>query len=77
MSDEKKFDFKKRWLALSPDERDEFASEAGTTSHYIQTHLTRKSKIPGKKLMDRIFKACKKREWISNMSELTMFFYAP
>ena len=40
MSENEKFDFKKYWLELTPDERNAFAKEAGTTSHYIQTHLT-------------------------------------
>lgn len=39
MSDVQKFDFKRCWLDLSPAEREEFASDAGTTSHYIQVHL--------------------------------------
>ena len=45
MSDNGHFDFKKHWLALTPDEREAFAQEAGTTSHYIQTHLTGKSAV--------------------------------
>ena len=61
MSDNGHFDFKKHWLALTPDEREAFAQEAGTTSHYIQTHLTGKRKMPGKVLMNGLFKACKTR----------------
>ena len=64
MSENEKFDFKKYWLELTPDERDAFAEEAGTTSHYIQTHLTGRRKMPGKELMNGLFKACKKREWV-------------
>ncbi|EMD4549960.1 hypothetical protein VQ369_001984 [Salmonella enterica] len=75
MSDEKKFDFKKHWLGLSPDEREAFADEAGTTSHYIQTHLTRRRKMPGKRLMDGLFKACRSREWTKSKPELVLFFY--
>lgn len=56
MSDNGHFDFKKHWLALTPDEREAFAQEAGTTSHYIQTHLTGKRKMPGKVLMDGLLK---------------------
>lgn len=76
MSDEKKFDFKKCWLALSPEEREQFAVEAGTTAHYIQTHLTGRRKVPGKELMDNIFKACKSRNWIKNPDPLVLFFYS-
>ena len=61
MSDNGHFDFKKHWLALTPDEREAFAQEAGTTSHYIQTHLTGKRKMPGKVLMNGLFKACNKK----------------
>lgn len=75
MSDEKKFDFKKYWLALSPDERDAFADEAGTTSHYIQTHLTGRRKTPGKRLMDGLFNACKSRNWTHSKPEFLVFFY--
>jgi len=69
------FNFKKNWLGLAPEEREAFATEAGTTSHYIQTHLTGKRKMPGKKLMDGLFKACKAREWVSNKAQLAEFFY--
>jgi hypothetical protein len=56
MSEEIKFDFKQHWLDLTPDERTAFANDAGTTSHYIQTHLTGKRKMPGKRLMDGLLK---------------------
>lgn len=59
MSDNGHFDFKKHWLALTPDEREAFAQEAGTTSHYIQTHLTGKRKMPGKVLMNGLLKPVK------------------
>lgn len=76
MSEETKFDFKRNWLDLTPDERDEFAQDAGTTSHYIQTHLTGKRKMPGKRLMNGLFNACKSRNWIKNKTELAVFFYS-
>lgn len=76
MSEETKFDFKRNWLDLTPDERDEFAQDAGTTSHYIQTHLTGKRKMPGKRLMNGLFNACKARGWIKNKTELAVFFYS-
>lgn len=76
MSDVQKFDFKRCWLDLSPDEREAFAQEAGTTSHYIQTHLTGKRKMPGKVLMDGLFKACKSRQWLRSKAELAYFFYS-
>lgn len=76
MSDIEKFDFKKHWLDLSPDERKAFAEEAGTTSHYIQTHLTGKRKMPGKALMNGLFKACKSREWVKTKPELVIFFHS-
>lgn len=74
MSDEKKFNFKRCWLDLSPAEREDFAAEAGTTSHYIQTHLTGRRKIPRKKLLERIFIACKRREWTTNRNDLVLWF---
>jgi hypothetical protein len=76
MGDNEKFDFKKCWLDLSPAERDQFAAEAGTTSHYIQTHLTGRRKMPGKKLMNGLYKACRARNWIRTKPELAIFFYS-
>ncbi|HIA6302575.1 TPA: hypothetical protein ACWQIO_004471 [Escherichia coli] len=76
MSDNGHFDFKKHWLALTPDEREAFAQESGTTSHYIQTHLTGKRKMPGKVLMNGLFKACKARQWLRSKAELAYFFYS-
>ncbi|HGX8789458.1 TPA: hypothetical protein ACJINY_001930 [Escherichia coli] len=75
MSENEKFDFKKYWLELTPDERAAFAEEAGTTSNYIQTHLTGRRKMPGKALMNGLFKACKKREWVKNKPQMVNFFY--
>ncbi|WP_312292975.1 hypothetical protein [Atlantibacter hermannii] len=76
MSDTTQFDFKRCWLALTPDERDAFADEAGTTSHYIQTHLTGKRKLPGKRLMDGLFKAARSHGWVKTKPELATFFYS-
>ncbi|HFL4765543.1 TPA: hypothetical protein ACG33R_001169 [Escherichia coli] len=76
MGDNEKFDFKKCWLDLSPAERDQFAADAGTTSHYIQTHLTGRRKMPGKKLMNGLYKACRARNWIRTKPELAIFFYS-
>ena len=76
MSENTQFDFKKHWLALTPDEREVLAKEAGTTAHYIQTHLTGKRKMPGKSLMDGLFKACKRRSWVKTKPELVTFFYS-
>lgn len=76
MSDTEKFDFKKCWLDMSPAERDQFAAEAGTTSHYIRTHLTGRRKTPGKALMNRLFKASKARQWVRTLPEFAVFFYS-
>ncbi|RRF76898.1 hypothetical protein EAO18_26460 [Klebsiella pneumoniae] len=70
-----KFDFKRCWFRLlSPAEREEFASDAGTTSHYIQVHLTGQ-KNPRKPLLERLFKACKSCKWISAKSDLVLWFH--
>lgn len=70
------FNFKKFWLDMNKDEREAFASDAGTTSHYIQTHLTGRRRVPAKKLMEGLFKACKSRQAVSSKSELVDFFYS-
>lgn len=75
MAKENTFDFKKHWLNLSPEDREAFAIEAGTTSHYIQTHLTGRRKMPGKILMNGLFKASKNREWVNDKAQLVAFFY--
>ncbi|EFM0018064.1 hypothetical protein DI17_003911 [Escherichia coli] len=75
MSDNEKFDFKKHWLHLTPDEREAFADDAGTTSNYIKSHLIGRRKMPTKKLMDRLFKACKSRQWVKTKPEMVVFFY--
>lgn len=76
MNENTQFDFKKHWLALTPDEREAFADEAGTTSHYIQTHLTGKRKLPGKRLMDGLFRASRSHGWVRTKPELVAFFYS-
>lgn len=75
MSENAQFDFKKAWLDLAPAERETFAEDAGTTSHYIRTHLIGRRKIPGKRLMDGLFRACRVRHWVRTKSEIATFFY--
>lgn len=75
MTDSVPFDFKKHWLDLPPAERESFAEDAGTTSHYIRTHLIGRRKIPGKRLMEGLFKACRVRQWVKTKSEIATFFY--
>lgn len=69
------FNFKQFWLAMSKDERDVFAEEAGTTAYYIMTHTQRRTRMPKKKLMDQLFKACKKRKPELTKPQLVSFFY--
>ncbi|AYC20088.1 hypothetical protein DZA65_03213 [Dickeya dianthicola] len=71
-----RFDFKAHWLGLDESGRNQFASDSGTTSHYIQTHLTGRRKIPSRKLMNRIFLACKSRGWLTRREPLILFFYS-
>ncbi|EIZ8816806.1 TPA: hypothetical protein JD203_03670 [Cronobacter sakazakii] len=70
-----KFDFKKHWLALDQQGREAFAQDAGTTSHYIQTHYTGRRKIPTKSRMDKLYQACKKRGWLTDQQPLLAFFF--
>ena len=70
------FNFKKFWLDMSKDEREAFARDAGTTSHYITTHLTRKGRTPSRKLMDRLFIACEARKAVTEKSDFLNFFYS-
>ena len=67
---------KNYFLSLNGDEREAFAKEAGTTSHYIQTHITGKRKLPGKRLMDGLFRASRSQGWVRTKPELVSFFYS-
>ena len=69
------FNFKQFWLGMSKDERDAFAEEAGSTALYIMTHTQRKTRMPKKKFIDQLFKACKKRKPNLTKQELVLFFY--
>lgn len=70
------FDLKAYWKALGKDERKALAEDAGTTMLYMQMHLVRRAKIPGKDLMDRIFRALKSRGALDRKELLLAFFYA-
>lgn len=74
MNDEQNFDFKRRWLDLTLAERESFATDAGTTSHYIQTHLTGRRRVPRKMLLEKLFRACKARGWTQQKSDLVLWF---
>jgi len=76
MQQEQEFDLKKHWLSLDKDGREEFAKDAGTTSHYIQTHYTGRRRIPTKCRMEKLFQACRQRGWVESKETLVMFFYA-
>lgn len=69
------FNFKKFWLGMNKEERAEFAQDAGTTALYIMTHTQRRTRMPKKKLMDQLFKACKKRKPELTKPQLVSFFY--
>lgn len=70
------FDLKAYWKALSKDERKDLAEAAGTTVLYIQTHLVRRTKIPGKDAMERLFRALSQRGALDRKELLLAFFYA-
>jgi len=70
------FNFKKFWLDMSKEEREAFARDAGTTSHYITTHLTRRGRTPSRKLMERLFSACEARNAVTEKSDFLNFFYS-
>ena len=52
------FDFKKFWLSLTPENRLQVATDAGTTPGYIKSHLIHKRKVPKRELMDSLHAAC-------------------
>lgn len=69
------FNFKQFWLGMSKDERDAFAEEAGTTTLYIMTHTQRRTRMPRERYMNKLFKACKKRNPELTKAQLVSFFY--
>lgn len=66
-------DFKVYFLGLSKVERDVYAKAAGTSAHYIHTHLINRYKMPRKKLMQNLAEAS---DGAFTVSDLTKFFYA-
>lgn len=52
------FDFKKFWLSLSPENRLQVATAAGTTPAYVKTHLIHKRRVPRNDLMSNLHQAC-------------------
>ena len=52
------FDFKKFWLSLTPENRLQVATDAGTTPGYIKSHLINKNKVPRTELMSNLHQAC-------------------
>lgn len=64
--------FKDFFLSLSREERYSYAKRAGTTDHYIQTHLINRYKIPRSKLMNDLAEAS---DGLFTTQELASFFY--
>jgi hypothetical protein len=68
-------DFKNYYQSLTADLKQEFATEAGTSVHYITTHLVYGRKIPKPKLLNGLAKACKKFKSGITKEMLLNFFY--
>lgn len=65
--------FKVYFLGLSKAERATYAQAAGTSAHYIHTHLINRYKTPRKKLMQNLANAS---AGVFTVADLTQFFYA-
>ncbi len=65
--------FKAYFLGLSKAERERYAKAAGTSAHYIHTHLINRYKVPRKRLMQGLAAASGGQ---LTVDELTQFFYA-
>jgi hypothetical protein len=68
-------DFKALYRSLTKEQRVKFAEEAGTTTRYIDTHLVDARKIPGPKLMERLYVACVQSGARFSKADLVSFFY--
>lgn len=68
--------FKNYYQSLTPELKQQFATEAGTSVHYITTHLVYGRKIPKPKLMDGLAKACLKLNSGISKEMLLNFFYS-
>jgi hypothetical protein len=68
-------DFKAFFQALTDEQKAEFAAEAITTVSYIKTHLIYSRKVPKKKLLDGLVRACEKQNSGITRADLLAFFY--
>jgi hypothetical protein len=66
--------FKDFFLGLGVVERQAFASRAGTTVGYVQTHLIYARKVPRRPLLDALVIACAAQGGPSRQ-QLLAFFY--
>ncbi|MCK0554679.1 MULTISPECIES: hypothetical protein [Pantoea] len=70
------FDFKEFWQGLSTEEKKQLAKEAGTTTHYIRTHLVYARRVPTRNYMTGLQKACAKIDPAITTERLLSFFYS-
>lgn len=68
-------DFKNYYQSLTPAQKLEFALEAGTSVHYITTHLVYGRKVPKPKLLNGLASACEKFNSGITKEMLLNFFY--
>lgn len=68
------FDLKQTWLSLSKSMRHKIASEAGTTAHYMVTHVIRKTREPSINFIKRLSKSMNSNGVGVDKKELTMWF---
>lgn len=70
------FDFKAFWQGLTLEEKKELAREAGTTVGYIRTHLVYRRRVPSRKLMIEMYKACVHKDPSITKENLVTYFYS-
>lgn len=67
--------FKTFYRSLTPERQKEFASEAKTTTGYIEAHLVYARKVPRKDSMDSLWLACEKFGAQFDKNALLAFFF--
>jgi hypothetical protein len=68
------FDFKRWFLALPDEAREQYADRAGTTAYYISKQLVGRRKVPRPDLMARLALAS---QGMFTLADLLTFFYQP
>lgn len=69
------FDLRRLYLSLDVASQERFCAAAETTDNYVRVHLLYATRVPRKRLMESLVKACQQVDPAITTEQVVMFFH--